>query len=577
MHRLSAPLVSLVVTLLAAQAADAALLRHGAPPTRTAPLRIAHGHASEVVVLAAPGALAVDAQHGLRARDARLTAALARFGIDRADPHAGDAARGVFVLTSHAPAFDPWAAAAALQATGTVRAAAPNLALHLCETVPDDTFLVDQWWVPTAATGGIHLPQAWDVERGSATVRIGIIDTGVDTGHPDLASQIWTNPGEIPGNGVDDDGDGFVDDVHGWDFGNGDADPNPEPMFDPDYNIDVAFHGTFVAALAGAATNNFEGIAGSAWNCRIVPLKVADSTGDITVAATGAAMAYATAKHLEVINLSLGAADSGGVLANFFQPLVNDANAAGMVCVAAAGNDGVDGPFYPARAAGVIAVGSTNNNDERSSFSNWGTWVTVGAPGELMWSAINRNYVIDDYSLLFYWFFFGQEGDYPYMEGDGTSFASPVVAGICGLVRSRFPGLTPGQVRHQIVATGDVVAYDEPIGPRINAYRAVTLPPAGVAPGGAEVTLALAVSPNPMRSACTLRWSMAQPGAVTLALYDLTGRRVRLLASGMADAGRHEVRWDGNGTNGRPAAPGVYHAVLQRGGATVSQRLVRIE
>ncbi len=570
MRRILRALLPGLLVIAAAPAARAALLHRPATP---APLRIAAGHASEVVLIADPATLDADARGALRVHDVRLASVLAAHGLGRVRAGAG----GVLVLTSDRADFDPWAAAAALRASGAVVAAAPNVALHLDDTIPNDPFLSEQWWVPTAAAGGIHLPQAWDVERGAATVRIGIMDTGVDLGHPDLATQIWTNPGEIAGNGIDDDGNGYIDDLHGWDFGNNDADPNPHAIIDPSADVDIGFHGTFVAALAAAATNNAEGIAGTAWNCRIVPLKVADSTGDIPLSAVGQAFAYATAKHLEVLNMSLGAPDSGGVLAAFFQPLVNAANAAGVVCVAAAGNDGADTPSYPAACIGVVGVGATNDSNTRSSFSNYGGWVSVGAPGELMWSAICRNYTIDDYSQIFYLFFFGWDGDHPYMEGDGTSFASPIVAGICGLVRSRYPALTPAQVRHQVMATGDVVAYDEHIGPRVNAYKAVTLSPVAVDRwvDGAAVTLAL--SPNPMRRDCALQFTLPRAGGAMLRIYDTAGRNVRTLASGTLGAGAHTLRWDGNDDAGRHAPPGVYTVHLEHAGGSVTRRLVRIQ
>ncbi len=256
---------------------------------------------------------------------------------------------------------------------------------------------------------------------------IGIMDTGVDLGHPDLASQIWSNPGEVPGNGVDDDGNGYVDDVKGWDFGNGDADPNPEPLFEnlDSFVIDVGFHGTFVAGIAAAATGNLEGIAGAGWNCRILPLKVSNSAGEITSEAVGAAFLYATALHVPVLNMSLGGPGDPGV-PEFFQALVDGASAAGVLCVAAAGNDGSETPSYPAGCTGVLAVGATDVNNVRADFSNWGGWVKVGAPGAMMWSAICRNYDVDETSQILYFYFFGWDLERPYMYGDGTSFACPL-------------------------------------------------------------------------------------------------------------------------------------------------------
>src|SRR5262249_22993482 len=149
-------------------------------------------------------------------------------------------------------------------------------------------------------------------------------------------------------------------------------------------------------------------------------------------------------KHPAVLNMSFGTADT--TAREFFQDLVNQANAANVVCVAAAGNDSTSTPSWPAACNGVIAVGATDENGARAEFSNYGSWVDVAAPGAAVWSSISQNYDVDFLSYIIYVFFFGYDGENPYMFADGTSFASPLVAGVCGLIRSQMPTLTPAQV-----------------------------------------------------------------------------------------------------------------------------------
>ncbi|HTM58586.1 MAG TPA: S8 family serine peptidase, partial [Candidatus Udaeobacter sp.] len=506
----------------------------------------------------------------------RLATRLRSLGLDHGREIARFGTLHYVRLISSSASFDPTAAAADLRASGLVRAAIPNLRMRLFDTLPNDIDVVYQWYVSDGGFADVHLPGAWDIGRGSASVRIGIMDTGVDLGHPDLASKIWTNPGEIPGNGIDDDGDGHIDDVHGWDFGNEDADANPEPaVFDSSLGIpvDVSFHGTFVAGIAAAATDNSEGIAGASWNCSVVPLKVADSTGDIPASAVTEAFAYATRHHLEVLNMSLGTANGPGI-PEYFQPMVDQATAAGVLCVASAGNDGTSDPNYPAACPGVLSVAATDANNARSSFSNWGPVVRIAAPGEGMWSAICRNYTIDETSLLIYYIFFGWDGESPYMYGDGTSFSSPLAAGVCGLVRAQYPAWTPAQVLDHIVATGDTVAYDEPIGPKLNAARAMSAALTDVASSGGAVPMR--VTPNPFASRASMSFSLSAAADAQVRILDCSGRLVRELERGTLSAGPHAVAWDGTDARGAPVRAGIYFIELTRGSIRERAKIVRL-
>jgi subtilisin family serine protease len=585
--------VAVTTALLGAQAAVA-------PPSPAAALRspqalrFARG---EVVVIAGEGVIEAAPGGAPRALGAGLGSVLSRFGLDRArraDPEprstAADGAlppgtgmvpreprtARVWLLSSTRPDFDPPTAAAALRATGAVRAAIPNYRIPLFITTPNDLYVVYQWYVDDGSFADVRLPYAWDTARGDTTVTIAIIDTGVDIGHPDLAPQIWTNWGEIPGNALDDDGNGLIDDVHGWDFGTGDNDPSPQYTPDPS-GVDVGFHGTFCAGIAAAATDNGDGIAGAGWNCRILPLKAANPDSGLTSDAIAGAIAYAADQGASVISMSFGAPGDPGV-PEFFQTLVDMATAAGSLCVAAAGNEGVDTPMYPAACDRVLAVGATDFNNARATFSNWGPWVDVAAPGSTMWSTIARNYELSLLDQLFYMLLFGWDGVNPYMYGDGTSFACPLVAGVCGLVRARYPFLTPQMAIQHVIATGDAVAFDYPIGSKVNAQGAVgTVPTAVEAARVSPARLRLTAAPNPSPGSSTIQFNLPSPGRVTLRVHDVAGRCVRTVAYEAFEAGPHVLRWDGRDDRGVPLPAAVYFARLECGGAARSVKIVLLD
>jgi subtilisin family serine protease len=506
-----------------------------------------------------------------------LSAALERHGLRSSRVLGGRARAGLeparyLTLTSDHPGFDAAAAVAELRASGAFRAVLPNVRLSLL-VMPNDPDLGVQWYVHSLSDDDVQLPQAWDVTHGSPSTIIAILDTGVDTGHPDLAAKIWTNAGEIPGNSLDDDANGYVDDVQGWDFGNDDNDPNPHFIAEPDLGMDVGFHGTFCAGIASAATNNGAGIAGAGWDCSIMALKGADSSGDLTVESAAEGILYAAENGADVLSMSFGA--PGDSVGDFFQPLIDDASAAGVVCIAAAGNSDVSTPSYPAANDGVLAVGATDQSGARAFFSNWGPWVDIAAPGSTMWSTICRNYPIDDISQIYYTFLFGWDGETPYMFGDGTSFACPLVAGAVGLVRTRYPQLTPAQVISHVVATGDSVPYDQPIGRKLNVVRAVTTSTVAVDPNRAA-GLALAIRPNPSTGSARLELELPRAGIARVEIFDPSGRRVARLLEGALPAGRHRVEWNGRAADGRPVAAGIYVARLESAAGSLERKLVRL-
>jgi len=568
-------LVVTVIALAGITLPTAGMARSAGTPLgrSSAPGRRVEG---ELLVIGRGGTLTTAADGGVHAKEARLATILSRHGLGRGHSLGnvrGNASSDWFELTSSRPDFDPVAAARELNASGTVVAAAANLLLSLYPTIPNDPLMPYEYWVTDPGNADIQLAEAWDVAQGDTSVAIGVMDTGVDRTHPDLATQIWRNWGEIPGNGIDDDLDGYIDDVNGWDFGNHDNDPNPEAVFDEATGIDIGFHGTFVAGLASAATNNGVGIAGAGWRCRILPLKVADASGAITLGATTEAFRYAWNHHISVLNMSLGTADT--TARPFFQALVDTARAAGVLCVASAGNDGLDEKTFPASCNGVLSVGATDDANQRASFSNYGTWVDVAAPGSTTYSTICQNYVVDDFSQIFYIYLFGWDGETPYMYGDGTSFSSPVVSGVCAMLRAQRSALTPDQITQVVIATGDPLVFDHPIGPKLNAFQALTAPALAVPKSGTDPFAV--VSPNPFHTSASIRFVLSESGAARVSVYDVRGRLVSTVLSGTLAPGEHEARWDGLLPSGEPAPAGVYFARIEAPGTRRTLRLARLD
>lgn len=357
-----------------------------------------------------------------------------------------------------------------------VTAISPNR-LYDIERTPNDSGFPAQWWaqntgqfIGRAGTPGadIHATQAWETTVGSRSVIIGVTDTGLDYNHPDLAANVWTNPGEIPGNGIDDDNNGYTDDVHGWDFGENDNDATN----------DIVGHGTNVAGCIAALGNNGVGIAGVAWTASLLPLKVADSAGGLSEAGIIAANDYATMMRQRGINIAATNNSYGGIAGTFYDDLPDGRNpekdsiaaylASGGTFIAAAGNDSLDNDStfqaFPAsyNLPGVIAVAATNNQDTITGFSNYGLEnVDLGAPGE------------DIYTT----FRFG-DGQYGYSYTSGTSFSSPITAGAVALLRTINPALTAPQIREILINSADPVPSLQGrtvSGGRLNVDRALKL------------------------------------------------------------------------------------------------------
>lgn len=363
----------------------------------------------------------------------------------------------------------------------------PNVA-YAPKRVANDPLNDLAWWVdnvgqpipgqPQGTAGAdISLEEAWEITTGSSGVVIAVMDTGVEWYHEDLADNIWQNPGEIAGNGIDDDGNGYVDDIRGWDFGTATFGPGGTGQFggdnDPDDTAIGGGHGTAVAGTIGAVGNNGIGISGVNWDVSILPIKIANEQGALVGGAIIAGHQYLTDLILRGVNIVASNNSYGAFSPGFFEEFeefdfereaIEDFIAAGATFVASAGNDSNDNDdvftTFPAayNLPGIISVAATNNRDELAAFSNFGaTTVDVAAPGEAILTTSTN-------------------GTYTFI--DGTSFSGPIVAGIVGLMKTVRPDLTPEQVAQALIDSSDpipalqgrVVANG-----RVNAARALQI------------------------------------------------------------------------------------------------------
>ena len=335
-----------------------------------------------------------------------------------------------------------------------IRYIEPNFIVHATRT-PNDPSLGQQWAMNnTGQTGGtagadIAAFRAWDITTGSSSVLVAIIDSGVDYTHADLSPNIYTNPREIPNNHIDDDGNGFVDDVRGWDFVNNDNDPT-----------DDNGHGTHVAGTVGAVGDNGIGVAGVCWNVRLLPVKFLNSSGAGNVGNAISAIEYATRMGARVMNNSWG----GGPYSQALFEAIRAAGDAGALFVAAAGNNGSDNDLLPSYPAGyelpnVISVAASDANDHLAGFSNFGaTSVDLAAPGVDILSTARRG----GYQIL-----------------SGTSMATPHVTGAIALILSRFPDIDPASAKSLLLSHVEPVAALSgrvASGGRLSAYLPLASP-----------------------------------------------------------------------------------------------------
>lgn len=339
------------------------------------------------------------------------------------------------------------AAQAALEQDPNILYVEPNYKTRIEAPVIPNDFEFDALYgiLNTGANGGkagsdIKAPDAWSIGTGSRDIIVAVVDTGIDYFHEDLRANIWTNTREIPGNGIDDDGNGFVDDVYGYDFVSNDNSP-----------FDDHFHGTHVAGIVGASGNNGLGVVGVCWQVRLMAVKTFDEQGSGDVVGAIAGIHYAIANGARVINASWSASDRSRALAD----AIAQARDAGVIFVAAAGNSHSGTPFYPAGYDSVIAVASVNNRDEISPFSNYGPHVDISAPGEQILSTV-------------------PDGRYDAISG--TSMSTPYVAGAAALILSRHPEFTPAQVATILKNTADPIKSERPIGRgRLNVFNALQI------------------------------------------------------------------------------------------------------
>ena len=290
----------------------------------------------------------------------------------------------------------------------------------------------------------------WNISTGDTNVVIGITDTGWDPAHPDLNDNVKRNYAD-PINGLDDDGDGFIDNFLGWDVGEDDNNATYG-------SCGSCWHGVHVAGTAAAETNNSTGVAGVGYNCKFLPVKIADASGALVSAYDG--ITYAADHGCQVINCSWGGPGGG----NFGQTVVTYATVnKNSLVIASAGNDGAEVTNYPAAYDYVISVANTNNSDAKSSSSTYALSVDVSAPGTNILSTVPNS---------------------SYQNSTGTSMAAPCVAGAAGVVKAFYPSYTAQQVGARLKQTADNIytvtgnnAYLNKLGTgRINLYRALTDP-----------------------------------------------------------------------------------------------------
>ncbi|MBU0487055.1 MAG: S8 family peptidase [Bacteroidetes bacterium] len=377
-----------------------------------------------------------------------------------------------------------------------------------------DDVAPQQWYL-----GKIGALQAWGLTTGNPNIKVAIVDDASRITHPDLAANVWHNPGEIAGNSIDDDSNGYVDDVNGWDAANNDNDPNPPVNLG--FLGEMAFtHGTHCAGLAAAVTNNGTGIAGVSYNISYIPVKTVTDNSffplGIETPAEGAD--YAIAAGANVISMSFGSEDAGAFAT--LTSILQYADSAGIILVAAAGNNGDgSGGFgtpnainYPAGYPYVLAIGASDSTDHKPGFSQYGTWLDLLAPGAAMYSTLAHST--------------------PYDFQDGTSMACPLTVGALGLMLSYAPMASKTEIVQCLKDGCDNIDSLNPtfVGQmgagRLNVYNSLICLQQYLSDENAytESANAVVVFPNPAKDLVSIFSRNELPSAIEI--RDLQGRLI---------------------------------------------------
>jgi subtilisin family serine protease len=340
----------------------------------------------------------------------------------------------------------PEQAVSAFEASPNVTYAHPDFDVQL-SALPNDPSFSSLWgFHNTGQSGGaadadIDAVEAWDIRTDASSIVVAVIDTGIDYTHPDLVDNMWVNPGEIAGDGVDNDGNGYIDDIYGYDFINNDADP-----------MDDHNHGTHVAGTIGAQGDNGIGVAGVAWDVQLMALKFLGASGGGSSSGAIAAINYAAANGADIANNSWG----GGGFSSSLQNAINNFVDGGGIFTAAAGNHGGnndDRPFYPANYNNVISVAASTRTDAKAGFSGFGVnTVDIAAPGAAILSTIPGN---------------------GYASFNGTSMATPVVSGAFAVLAAEYPEDTNQELIDRMMAAADPVLTEYTTYGRLNLSAAL--------------------------------------------------------------------------------------------------------
>jgi len=449
-------------------------------------------------------------------------------------------AGGTWDLVQVDPGADLGERQAAYEARPEVLYAHPNF-LGEGGFTPNDTHFGSQWQHRnTGQFGGtpgadIESVAGWDLARGSSGVVVAVLDTGIDSDHPEFAGRI----------------------VAGWDFVNDDADPE-----------DDHYHGSAVSGLLGANADNAFQVAGVDHFCDIMPVKVLDANNSGATSWLVDGIAFAYTNGAKVLSMSLINFSGSQAL----RDVLRDARDAGSILVACAGNGGIGNAnvSWPGASNRTLSIGATNNDDWRASYSGTGSALDFVAPGDDVVTIAPHD------PTDTYWFF------------NGCSSATPVAAGIVSVLVGLQPSLIQAQVKNLLIAGAedlvgnpaeDTPGYDEYMGngrlnlnASVSALLASTSVPEEILARGFD----LQVAPNPAAGRTAIAYSLPAASRVDVSVIDVAGRRVRTLVAGPRPEGRHEVRWDGRDDSGAAVSPGVYFARVEARGRTDVEKITLV-